>query len=110
MVYLLRWQLSTPILAVCVLIFAPLGNIWSTVIANFIGGLIFFWIDRKIFLHKISIPEWHIENNVQCADCGIIARGYRLVKANKYDKLEDPNPEYRCEKCSEEKFKNMKIQ
>ena len=48
--YLLRWQASTPILAIFVWIFNPyLGAIITTVLANFVGGLIFFWVDRIIF-------------------------------------------------------------
>lgn len=47
--YLMRWQLSTPILAFCVVYLATFGEFWATVIANFIGGLIFFWVDRLIF-------------------------------------------------------------
>ena len=51
--YLLRWQLSTPILAVVVALTSQeLGNTWSAVIANFIGGLIFFNIDKFIFKKK----------------------------------------------------------
>ena len=46
--YLLRWQISTPILAV-VLWALPLATLPKTVIANLIGGLIFFWVDRVIF-------------------------------------------------------------
>ena len=49
--YLLRWQLSTPILAIC-LSFFNFGNFWNTVLANLFGGLIFFWIDRLIFGDK----------------------------------------------------------
>ena len=53
MLYLLRWQLSTPILAgvLCYTV-NDLGNFWSTVIANLIGGLIFFNIDKLIFKKK----------------------------------------------------------
>lgn len=47
--YLIRWQLSTPILAVCLHSLAGLGELWATIIANLIGGLIFFWVDKKIF-------------------------------------------------------------
>lgn len=48
--YLLRWQLSTPILALCIIFFTPyFNNLVTTVIANFIGGLLFFWVDDKIF-------------------------------------------------------------
>ena len=48
-VYLLRWQLSTPILAVCLFWLGGMGEFWATIIANLIGGLIFFWVDRIIF-------------------------------------------------------------
>lgn len=47
--YLLRWQLSTPILAACLIFLGGLGELWATIAANFIGGLIFFWIDKWIF-------------------------------------------------------------
>ena len=46
--YLIRWQCSTPILALC-LSKLNFGTLWNTFIANFIGGCIFFWIDRTIF-------------------------------------------------------------
>jgi len=47
--YLFRWQLSTPVLAF-VLIELSFMNKWAAVIvANLIGGLIFFWVDKFIF-------------------------------------------------------------
>lgn len=46
--YLVRWQLSTPILAL-VLYLLDFNEIIETIIANLIGGLIFFWVDRMIF-------------------------------------------------------------
>ena len=46
--YLIRWQLSTPILYLC-LNFIKLNTFWNTIIANLIGGCIFFWIDKYIF-------------------------------------------------------------
>lgn len=49
LLYIIRWQLSTPILAICLIWLSSLGEIWSTIIANFIGALIFFWIDKLIF-------------------------------------------------------------
>lgn len=52
LLYLLRWQFSTPILAVCIALFASLGSLWATVIANLVGGLIFFWVDKLIFKEK----------------------------------------------------------
>ena len=39
--YLLRWQLSSPILYLC-LNNLKLNNFWNTIIANLIGGCIFF--------------------------------------------------------------------
>lgn len=46
--YLIRWQLSSPILYLC-LQFLNLGTLWNTIIANLIGGIIFFWVDKYIF-------------------------------------------------------------
>jgi hypothetical protein len=48
MLYLLRWQLSTPILAI-VLYVLNTNAIVETIIANLIGGLIFYWVDKLIF-------------------------------------------------------------
>lgn len=48
LLYLIRWQLSSPILALC-LHFLGFGTIVNTIIANLIGGIIFFFIDRQIF-------------------------------------------------------------
>lgn len=50
--YLIRWQLSTPILAVCLIMLSSMGEIWSTVIANLVGGCLFFVVDKKIFKEK----------------------------------------------------------
>ncbi len=55
--YLIRWQLSTPILAICVVLLASLGTTWATIIANFIGGLIFFWVDKWIFSRNRATPK-----------------------------------------------------
>ena len=49
LIYLIRWQLSTPILSLVLILLKQVPTIWATVIANLIGGLIFFWIDRFIF-------------------------------------------------------------
>ena len=46
--YLIRWQLSTPVLAL-ILYILKINVILETIIANLIGGLIFFWVDYKIF-------------------------------------------------------------
>ena len=107
-VYLLRWQVSTPILAFCVIFFAGFGNVWATIIANLIGGLIFFWIDRYIFVKKSNIPLWTIKNDTICSDCGNkIKRGYRLIFTKNYDRINDNNPQFRCESCSEKKLNDL---
>ena len=107
--YLLRWQLSTPILAWCVIVFAMLGPTLATVIANLVGGLIFFWVDKLIFQSDTLDSSWQIKEKVKCADCQNIARGYRLVKSKNYDKSHDKHPEFRCESCSTIKFNKMEM-
>jgi len=47
--YLIRWQLSTPILAVVVGYFAYMGEWVAAAIANLIGGTIFYNVDKFIF-------------------------------------------------------------
>lgn len=47
--YLLRWQCSSPVLAVCLIWLEPIGAVWATVIANLIGGALFYFVDKKIF-------------------------------------------------------------
>jgi len=53
LLYLLRWQASTPILSLVTwLMIDNYGSIMSAIIANLIGGLIFYQIDKKIFRMK----------------------------------------------------------
>ncbi|MCL1929563.1 hypothetical protein FWF93_00190 [Candidatus Saccharibacteria bacterium] len=106
--YLFRWQLSTPILAIVLLWLSNWHVTAATVVANLIGGLIFFWVDKYIFKVEYKIPLWEIKNNVKCTDCGAVTRGYRLVKTKKYDRLGDKKPEFRCETCSENKLSNLR--
>lgn len=105
--YLVRWQLSTPILAACVVFFASLGSLWSTIIANFIGGLIFFWVDRIIFL-SASVPLWEIQHDITCNECGAEhVRGYRLVTSRNYDRR-DAQKIFLCEACSVQKTAQLR--
>lgn len=46
--YILRWQLSTPILYL-VIATLPFDTLAKTVIANLIGALVFFPVDELIF-------------------------------------------------------------
>jgi len=47
--YLLRWQLSSPIVALCWYWLDNLGVVEATIIANLIGACLFFFIDKWIF-------------------------------------------------------------
>lgn len=116
--YLFRWQLSTPILWPCVaLLNGVLGasstsTLIATTIANFIGGLIFFWVDRFIFTSRRMNPIWEVKSNAVCADCGAqVTRGYRLVSdlSLGYDRSGDENPQYRCESCSMKKYEQTRL-
>ena len=107
LLYLLRWQLSTPILSPAISAFTHspwygTKESWiGAVVANLIGGLIFFWVDRWIFKKTDILQEvWEVQNDIVCADCGKKeSKGKRLVKTANYDKTEDQTPEYRCKKC-----------
>lgn len=50
--YLIRWQLSTPLLALVLIWLSGLNVTVATIISNLIGGLIFFWVDRWIFKNR----------------------------------------------------------
>lgn len=109
LLYIVRWQLSTPVLAVVLIVMATTNKWVATIVANFIGALLFFWIDRLIFKLNHSNPLWEVKDNIECHDCGKIGRGYRLVKYKKYDRLNDANPQFRCETCSIKKTKNSTL-
>lgn len=48
--YIARWEASTPVLALCTfLLAARLGDIWAAFVANAIGACIFYAVDRRIF-------------------------------------------------------------
>lgn len=115
LLYLIRWQLSTPILAPIVAwvkhspsILGTPEDWYAAAIANLIGGLIFFWVDQFIFKSPSLSTQWEVKENVRCVDCGRIARGYRLVKTPSYDRLKDKHPEFRCENCSLKKSKRLR--
>lgn len=53
LLYLLRWQLSTPLLYACMAALPNrTGALGATIISNLIGGAVFFWIDRAIFRRR----------------------------------------------------------
>ncbi len=113
--YLVRWQLSTPILAPVVAYFKHSSSVFGTTedwvgsaVANLIGGLIFFWVDMFIFTSKTLDSQWEVKEDIACVDCNKIARGYRLAKADNYDRLSVGIPQYRCEACSQQKSKQLR--
>ena len=106
--YLLRWQASTPLIAFVMYALSGYDYILITVVANIIGGLIFFWIDQFIFTTDILDAIWEVRENVVCVDCGVRTRGYRLVKSRNYDKSHDSKPKFRCEECSKKKSEELK--
>ena len=103
--YLVRWQLSTPILAIVLKLLSNMSTLTATIIANFIGGLIFFWIDKLIFKKTSDVPLWEIKTKVECHDCHKKTKGYRIVMWGNYDRSDDKNPEFRCKDCSLKKMK-----
>lgn len=107
---MVRWQLSTPILGIVTYWYTgnnPLDSLGSAFVANIIGSLIFFWVDLIIFSRNTLPTQWEVLENDTCCDCGKIARVYRLALTPKYNRINN-SPEYRCEKCSIEKFNNLK--
>jgi len=108
--YLIRWQLSTPILAIVLIWLATMNKWVATVIANLIGGLIFFWVDQFIFTSKSLSSQWEVKDNIKCSDCGKITRGNRLVKSTNYDMTNDKAPKFRCEECSKKKSEILRKQ
>lgn len=62
--YLIRWQLSTPILALC-LNFLNFNTLINTIIANLIGGIIFYWVDKYIFnKNEVDKDVKNIKENI----------------------------------------------
>lgn len=50
--YLARWQLSGIVLAPVLYLLTgidPTESVSATIIANLIGGTIFYWVDKRIF-------------------------------------------------------------
>ena len=52
LLYLLRWQMSTPVLYICLWWLADVNGWLATFTANLIGGTIFYFVDRAIFRRR----------------------------------------------------------
>jgi hypothetical protein len=102
--YIFRWELSTPILwGVLYLV----GNgIGGTILANFVGALIFFWVDRFIFTSG-AVEVWNFKDKGICDKCGAEESLWRLVRAQNYDKS-NSEPKFLCMKCSKEKTDELR--
>jgi len=108
LMYLFRWQCSTPILVV-VIWALPFNSIIESVVANFIGGLIFYWIDRLIF-RSTTLHIWWQTKQGTCSDCGKVGPVRRVVRAGRYNREDDEHPQYRCEECSQVKLQQIQDQ
>ncbi|MEI7855904.1 MAG: hypothetical protein WCH85_00185 [Methanomicrobiales archaeon] len=106
--YLLRWQASTPLLAVVGILLVSMGQWVAAIVANLIGGLIFVWVDQFIFTSQSLAAQWEVKESITCVDCGKTARGYRLVRSGDYDRTHDHEPEFRCEDGSQKKTEELK--
>lgn len=111
--YFLRWQLSSPILAVVIAWvkgspswFGTPEDWYSAAIANAIGACIFFWVDRFIFTSK-AVEMWHVIKEGQCDQCGKVTELWRLTLAPGYDKRKD-EPKYLCMSCSKKKTDELR--
>jgi hypothetical protein len=108
--YLLRWQCSSPLLFFCLLYLIPIvGELWATIASNLIGGAIFFYFDRFIFTSAYFNPLWEIKSNVVCADCNKLGYGFRIALKKGYDKTKESNPEFRCYECAKNKANDMGV-
>jgi hypothetical protein len=95
----------------CIVFFSGLSPMWQTIIANLIGGIIFFYIDSQIFnvTKRFKDEVWETIEKVRCCDCNKEEKGYRLIykKDSKYNRI-DHTPEFRCSECSAKKYKGEK--
>ena len=115
LLYLLRWQLTTLVVAPVIAYRLNSGSIFgssqewfATSMANIVGGLIFFWVDKFIFKNQ-TIEHWDSIRSGVCYDCGKSGFVRRLVYIpGKYDRRDDKSPQYRCSSCSRKKLKEVR--
>lgn len=122
MLYLLRWQASSVLLAPAIAIvnalFTPNVD-WSTVAwfgtltswvgaiaANFLGGNLFYWVDRFIFTSS-AVEVWNFKDKGICDQCGKEESLWRLVRAPNYDKSKS-EPIFLCMSCSKTKTDELR--
>jgi len=110
--YLLRWQCSTPILAVVTTWLASQNEWVAAAVANLIGGCIFFFIDRLIFKQPNSdIPLWQIAkgDNQYCYNCQKKSPVlFRVIEWKKFNwRAQRKDIHFRCAACAEQKLRAL---
>lgn len=69
LVYMLRWQLSTPILAIvpwCLAVYFGIKNYWwAAVITNLVGSWIIYPVDKFIFRKFFGMLENWLNNKIK---------------------------------------------
>ena len=81
-------------------------GIGSTIIANLIGGSIFFWVDKFIFTSK-AVEMWHFQERGRCDGCGKETSLWRLVLAPNYDRRQSES-KFFCMECSKRKTDELR--
>jgi hypothetical protein len=121
LLYLARWQASSlvlaPVIAITNALFTPNVD-WNTVAwfgtltswigaiaANFLGGNLFYWVDRFIFT-SAAVEMWHVKEG-KCDKCGKDTELWRLTLAPGYDKRTD-EPKYLCMECSKKQTDKLR--
>ncbi len=98
LLYLARWQLSTPVLALWLYLFHLGGTAFSTIMANLMGGLLFFRVDRYLFKSE-WFEVWQVTEG-RCHECGEAFEVlFRLIRAPAYNRLYSM-PAFLCIECS----------
>lgn len=107
LLYIGRWELSTFTLAPVLILLSNVPTLVATVIANLIGALIFYNVDRLLFKRKVSTPLWEIRENYSCASCGEKGLTFRIVEWGSYNRI-DSFPQWRCWQCAKEKREEVR--
>lgn len=82
LLYAIRWQLSSPILALCWYWLECLGVARATIVANLIGGCVFFWVDKWIFRKKEKTFKCEVKET-KCKPFDV----YEMLSENKKNEL-----------------------
>lgn len=66
----------------------------------------FFWFDRWLFSrYRMDGEWWEVGEDKVCHDCNKhIKVGFRLIRAEAYDRIEHSTPEFRCRQCRDKKY------